>query len=547
MTTRGDLVELIKALPEIYQPIYGHPEIGEASSRPTNDRLSRLREIIGAVAAEVGRPLRILDLGSAQGYLSLSLAADGHQVTGVDMCAPNIAISQFLASEHPTLKANFVIDYIANYLEKLEPAAFDVVLLLSVLHHECHAHGAAAVTAMMDGLAKKIPVLVAELALTAEPVYWAPSLPADEQSLLSGYAFVHEVCRFPTHLSKVERPLLFASNSFWYFGAKCIAFEHATQEPHALGNPANAGTRTYLFANALMAKRFRLVAPRGEFNRLEISREIAALNALAGSDTVPRLLESGSTQSEAWIVRQCLPGRLLIDLIREGAAYDPDRVIRGILRDLALFEAHCLYHNDLAPWNVIVDDAGDARLIDFGALSETPANAVWPLDLVQALLQFVHIVTYRMVPNIWPARHPFTHPEMQFPRYRQWAWTAWRMTRDGKAFANISEAFERQVLSTGADAAPNAGAVTAEAQWPASVEAQLSDHAIAIGRTYELLNAYIANRSTVDNQLQADGSTDTARLEAAQAILKAELQAERKWREDLEERLRQLEVRLPKS
>jgi O-antigen chain-terminating methyltransferase len=98
------IAELVHRLPEVYQPILGHPELSERVSRGCSDRLDDIARIYRALETQLGRPLRVLDLGCAQGFFSLSLADLGATVLGVDYLAANIDVCQALAAERPERK-----------------------------------------------------------------------------------------------------------------------------------------------------------------------------------------------------------------------------------------------------------------------------------------------------------------------------------------------------------------------------------------------------------------------------------------------------------
>lgn len=71
------LEQAVRHLPEIYQPIYKHPELYQTSSRSCDDRLTHIKAIYDALQKKLNRRLRVLDLGCAQGYISLSIAERG--------------------------------------------------------------------------------------------------------------------------------------------------------------------------------------------------------------------------------------------------------------------------------------------------------------------------------------------------------------------------------------------------------------------------------------------------------------------------------------
>jgi len=445
MTSPTPIAEYVMALPELYQPIYGHPELSARPSRVTDDRVKVIRRAVAALGAALERPLRILDLGSAQGYVSLSLAADGHEVTGVDNLAANVALARHLAGEFPDFRVTFLEVDIEAMLADMQPGTYDLLLGLSIFHHLVHVRGAAHVTALLAGLAPKVAAGLFELATSSEPLHWAAAQPADEQGLLSGFSFVHELARFPTHLSEWDRPLLFASNRYWYFGKAMEAFERVQLRSHALAESVHAGTRAYFFGDSKVVKRFRLVAPMAAGNQAELAREIAFLTEHGSVLGHPELIESGACAREAWLVRASVRGELLLDAIQSGKTFDPARVIRDVLRELAALEDRGLFHNDLTVWNTILKSDGGVTLIDFGAISATRANCTWPDDLLQAFIQFVRDVVTRETLRALPIRRPFISPFNLPVPYRQWLMGAWTSTSPDWTFAQLLRTFDATI------------------------------------------------------------------------------------------------------
>ena len=98
---------LVHALPEVYQTIYGHPDLSQVVSRECHDRLVEINVIYSALEKKLGRPLRVLDLGCAQGFFCLSLAERGASVLGIDFLKENIDLCNALAEENPQLNVKF--------------------------------------------------------------------------------------------------------------------------------------------------------------------------------------------------------------------------------------------------------------------------------------------------------------------------------------------------------------------------------------------------------------------------------------------------------
>ena len=433
----GRLIDKVQALPEIYQPIFGHPELARQVSRQCEDRLHYLLALHDALREILGRPARVLDLGCAQGYICLSLAARGASVVGVDFLQANVDVCAALAAEHPQFDARFEHARLETFIERLQEDAFDLVLGLSVFHHVVHELGVKAVTQLMDRLASCVAVGVFELAQAGEPLYWGPTQPKDARELLLGFPFVHELARFPTHLSDIQRPLYVASARYWYLEGKIHRFERAETDPHALARGTHQASRRYLFGGGKLAKQVRFDGPRGDYNKLEWQREVAALSHVP-SELVgrwPTLESFGHSADEGWLVRAVTDGELLLDVIQRGGEYDPRRVIGDVLEQLAILECNGRYHNDLRVWNALLTPAGETLLIDYGAITDEPIGSSWPDDLFLTFFTFVHEVVTRSVTPVAPyVVPPFISPLNVPEPYAGWLTSFWSRPRQAWSF-----------------------------------------------------------------------------------------------------------------
>ena len=420
------LPQLVSDLPEIYQVIYGHPDIYQDTSRACIDRLDKIAEVHDALAKQLGRPLRVLDMGCAQGFFSLSLAARGAQVHGVDFLDKNIFVCQALALENPELKVTFGVGRLEEVVAALAPEQYDLVLGLSVLHHVVHEHGVGQVQQWLTHLAAVSKATVVELALREEPLYWGPSQPEHHLDLLEGYAFTTQLDLYGTHLSGIERPLLVASNQYLVLGCEATPLERWSAEPHSLANGTHQGSRRYYWTENLFAKVIRFDGERGAFNRTEFEREVDFLSSPPAGFSTPRLVSHTQGTSEGLLVMERLQGQLLLDQIQQGQVFDPQTVLLEVLRQLAALEAAGLYHHDIRTWNLMVLETGELRLIDFGSIGPQARDCVWPDNIFLAFLIFVHEIAAGRVDDPSSLRavsiSPFDLPES----LRGWAVGLWQ-------------------------------------------------------------------------------------------------------------------------
>lgn len=419
MTESGNIGALVAALPEKYQPIYAHPELSDGSSRGCEDRLVLIRECAHQLSKVLGRPLRVLDLGCAQGFFSLSLAAEGHSAHGVDFLDLNVNVCKALASEHPQFDASFEHGKVEDVIERLQPGDYDLVLGLSVFHHLVHERGVASVAALCRKLSEVVGAGIYELALREEPLYWGPSLPQDPAELLSSYAFIRMLARQATHLSSIARPLYFASSRYWSVADQIGSFDAWSGESHAHGLGTHQYSRRYYFGETTFVKKMTLgMGGRAEINLHEFHNEVAFLRRPPAGYTAPRLIAELNDASDVFLVREMMPGRLLSELIDENVDYDADRVVADLLDQLVALERDGLYHNDVRCWNVLMSPEGGATLIDYGAISTERKDCSWLEDLLLSFLITTKEILERIVVPARPGREPALDFMGLPPRYR---------------------------------------------------------------------------------------------------------------------------------
>lgn len=465
--------ELVAALPEIYQPIYGHAEYNAVAAR---DCAERLRHIVGAyeqLAAQLGRPLKVLDLGSSQGFFSFQLAARGATVQGVDFLAANVAICRGLALEHPELAVTFEVGRIEEFLPRVQVGQYDLVLGLSVFHHLIHEMGTEPVERLLGSLAGKVYAGIFELALAQEPLYWGPAQPAEPSLILAQFPFVHELSQIGTHLSEITRPLYYASNTFWYLNGQMGKFGIWKTDSHALARDTHFGTRRYFYGEGVFIKLCRL--NQGERDAINIQEHETAIHFLENPPAgfkAPKLILHGRNPHELWQVRESLPGELLLDFIQQGIPYDAHRVLRDLLRELTLLEQAGLYFTDLRTWNIIIYDHGtNARLIDYGAIGTEPKDCSAVSNLYVNFFIFVHELLARQIENPFQNRAANINPQQLPPPYCAWAQAFWAAPETAWSFQFLTELFAKMCPSGDADSAES----TPRPRW---VTAQLESHAL---------------------------------------------------------------------
>jgi len=104
-------------------------------------------------------------------------------------------------------------------------------------------------------------------------------------------------------------------------------------------------------------------------NFVERFRREAQAAAGLQHPNVVSVYDRGNFEDTYYIAMEYLPGRSLKQLIREEAPLDPIRAIDitiQILKAARFAHRRGVIHRDLKPHNVIIDDADQAKVTDFG-------------------------------------------------------------------------------------------------------------------------------------------------------------------------------------
>ena len=161
------------------------------------------------------------------------------------------------------------------------------------------------------------------MAVREEPLYWAAAQPADPRGLFAAYPFVHDVTWHATHLSAIERPLIFASSQWCWLGDALSGFDDwSTVSRKGVQRTSTAQraatiSRATVSSSTFTSRTNRPTAiVRSSDARLRFSRRRPRACA------VPAIMAAGMDDDHGWLVRELVPGRLLSEAIAEGQPFD---------------------------------------------------------------------------------------------------------------------------------------------------------------------------------------------------------------------------------
>ena len=97
-----------------------------------------------------------------------------------------------------------------------------------------------------------------------------------------------------------------------------------------------------------------------------------------------RIYDFNADGARPFLIMEYLPGGTLADRLKEDRleGLDPEQVARDILAALAQVHEAGIVHRDVKPANVIVDEAGRARLTDFGIARAEDATSLTKTGMV---------------------------------------------------------------------------------------------------------------------------------------------------------------------
>ncbi|MBO4400712.1 MAG: methyltransferase domain-containing protein [Selenomonadaceae bacterium] len=390
-----ELTAAVQALPYLYQPIFGYEIQGAKPIRNCEDRLADVKKIYDALSAELRRPLRVLDLGCAQGYFSLYAAKWGGVVTGLDFEAANIDLCRLLARENADLKVNFVCTRIEDFLPTVKAGEYDLVLCFNVLHWCSKFSGFEVVQAQLADLAQKIDIGLFELALKSEGIFQDCNLPENYRDFLTGFSFVRVLSYNYRHirpdLAHVKRPLCFASTKYaWFENLGLLKIDDVLVSPR--------GARTICYFCGDKFVKITNITDEAQYGRAQ--REINFLNTFGGQKGLPRLYITINEQDESGMriihVRDMIAGKTLREKITNGENFDRWNVIRQTLEWMVLFEQQGYYQGDVGAHNLIYTDDGRIYPVDYETIGDSPALYLW---LYSAKLQFLNFINFILEPG----------------------------------------------------------------------------------------------------------------------------------------------------
>ncbi len=399
---------LVEALPERYQPIFGFEDFTSEAERESSDRLAIVMNIANLLVKHLQRPIRVLDLGCAQGFFSLNLAGISESIVGIDYLDKNVELCTGLAEFNNFDHVKFYENDIASFVSSIEPDAYDLVLGLNVFHHVCHAMGYDETKKIINKIAQNCKVLLTELALKEEPLYWAESLPDNVYSNLDNIAYHYTLEKFATHLSEVQRPFIFSSNYLWCDGINIGEFDSWKDEPHEYSHGYHLNSRRYFFSESNVIKCYYFNNGQKVNNLLEFQKENSYFNSgYTFPRFIPAIVSCTHNEWQGVVVLEKIEGELLSSRIASGGDFSHKDIIFNLLTNVAELEKNGLYHTDLRIWNIFLAKDSQLNFIDIGSITTDIHTTSWPFNVFVDFIILIQDLIKADSDEITAVRYPF--------------------------------------------------------------------------------------------------------------------------------------------
>lgn len=385
---RLDILRNMATKVEPYQPPYGIAGIFDNPARGSIDRARVIEQRLGMPAGQ-----RILDIGSSLGYMCYYFADRGAITEGWEARIENAEFSRMVGELNGVNTHIKTKLFDAESVKTIRTGEYDVVFILSVLHHITHYQGLEYTQLLMKELLERVPMVVVELARRGEDrkLFWNAAQPKDELAifeLVKDDIIIEKIGDFPNHLSKRTRPLyvirskqtITVNNRSYRYDRK--SYSAYSESPMVYSSLL----RRYYLGDDFIVKEYDLTKDTDQENQRQIVADVSNLLQLKNVYGIPKLIEYELTPYEARIVIERIPGDLLLDVIEQKREIDVLAVAAQVLRTISDLQKQNLNHNDIRSWNILASKK-KFSVIDYGLTGITKKD-----DDIISLLWVLHSI-----------------------------------------------------------------------------------------------------------------------------------------------------------
>lgn len=383
-----------------YQPIWGL-NIQQNPKRSCQDRCKQIFQYFDNNVES----LKILDVGCSLGYVSSYFADKGAVVEGWDYGDGNVEVCN-LSKDISGLDIKYSIKtFNLTTVNEISENQYDIVLILSVIHHTIAEYGIKSVKEMISTLLDKVPFVIFELAQKGEDsnLYWDKHVPEDIFSIFDSNITIEKIGAFNNHLSDKTRPLIIAYKNSIKVNNKTYLINKISKSPYKGHMHPN---RLYYWGSEIFIKKIyfnKVKDDRFNLNEQIIKELFFDIEKRYKYKFCPELLDFEINNDFVIMVYRKIKGHVLSEILDTLPLDKKFQIIKSVYDAVKQFELDGFYHNDIRTWNVMYDfETGSVSLIDFGLYSSSDHD-----KLLISLKWFVWaLLSNKMEPKEYSKNYP---------------------------------------------------------------------------------------------------------------------------------------------
>lgn len=348
----------------VQQPFLYNSEALPGFSLQTS-QYDAIYKVVKNLENHLGRKLRILEIGSAQGFFGLQFAKEGHQIISIDWEDENVQFVKKLRLSIPDPISYEIFRIDLDRILEINETEFDLSISMGSLVQVYRTLNTSAQGRFFEFIKKNSKVAIWDIPIFEENASWNWAINQNPLEDFKKDPFLFEIGRYKKHNRGAKWPLILTSENFAYTENQFFQFD--TTQIH-FKHPFSDGTennrRTINLGEKILKFEFRegiqenRVSILGEKRFLE-SKRIIEMNEIL----FPRVISANIGEYVSQFSRETVEG-IRLDLALNS---QNSNEILGKFASLTVSLAKSgIFPNDLRPWNIIWDGE-TCKLIDFSS------------------------------------------------------------------------------------------------------------------------------------------------------------------------------------
>ena len=366
MASESDLVKSIQVeytkLRFVRQPLIHSLETVPGFSLQTL-QFDSIYKIVEILEKYLGRKLKILEIGSAQGFFGLQLAEKGHKVVSIEWEDENIQFISNLRKSFPDTLPFEIFKIGVDRIVELNEIEFDLSISMGSLVHVYRTLNLSAQENFFSFIKKNSKFAIWDIPIFEENASWNWAIKQNPIEDFISAAFLYELGRFRRHSRGSQWPLILTSENFAYTGDQVFKFESSQVHTE---HPFSDGTQNSRRTINLGSKILKIeINARNQKSTTSIFGEKRFLeNKLITEDNnfhFPKVISANSGVYVSQFSREPVEG-IRLDLALN--SQNRTEILSSFVSLTTSLALSGIFPNDLRPWNLLWDGSA-CKLIDF--------------------------------------------------------------------------------------------------------------------------------------------------------------------------------------